>query len=80
MWEIAYVLDPDPNLNVLHRGIRGFDRKKSGTLLNPVEYSSATDQLFTNSFTQVETGILYVEYRFWTQFTTTWDDNVAIRR
>lgn len=80
MWEIAYVLDPDPAVNVLHRGIRGFDRKKSGTLLNPVEYSSATDPLFTGCFTPVETGILHVEYRFWTQFTTTWDDTVAIQR
>ncbi len=79
-WEVAYVMDPDPNVNILHRGIRGFDRRKSGTLLNPVEYSSATDQLFTNCFTQVETGILYVEFRFWTQFTTTWDDNVAIQK
>ena len=38
-WEIAYVLDPDPSKNVLYRGIRGFDRRKSGTLMNPVEYS-----------------------------------------
>jgi hypothetical protein len=79
-WEIAYVMDPDPGINALHRGIRGFDRRKSGTLLNPVEYSSATDQLFTSAFTQVETGILYVEFRFWTQFTTTWDDSVPIQK
>jgi hypothetical protein len=80
MWEVAYVLDPDPARNVLYRGIRGFDRRKSGTLQNPVEYSSATDQLFMNCFTQVETGILYVEFRYWTQFTTTWDDGIAITR
>lgn len=80
MWEIAYVLDPDPSVNVLHRGIRGFDRRKTETLLNPIEYSSSTDQLFKSCFTQVESGILYVDFRFWTQFTTTWDDNVAIHR
>ena len=79
MWEVAYVLDPDGDKNLLHRGIRGFDRKKTETLLNPVEYSSSTDVLW-KSFTQVESGILYVDYRFWTQFTTTWDDNVAIRK
>lgn len=73
-WEVAYVLDPDPAVNVLHRGIKGFDRRRSGTLLNPVDYSSSTDTLFSSAFTQVETGILYVDYRFWTQFTTTWDD------
>jgi hypothetical protein len=80
MWEIAYVMDPDSSINALHRGIRGFDRRKSGTLLNPVEYSSATDALFASSFTLVETGILYVDYKFWTQFTTTWDDSVAIQK
>jgi hypothetical protein len=80
MWEIAYVLDPDPDANLLHRGIRGFDRRKTDTLLNPVEYSSAGDPLWKSCFTQVESGILYVDYRFWTQFTTTWDESVAIHR
>jgi len=79
MWEVAYVLDPDPSKNILYRGIRGFDRRKTGTLLNPIEYSSATDSVFTNNFTPIEYGILYVGYKFWTQFTTTWDDTVAIR-
>jgi len=80
MWEVAYVMDHDSKRNVLHRGIRGFDRRNSGTLLNPVEYSSATDHLFMSNFTQVETGILYVEFKFWTQFTNTWDDRYPITR
>ncbi len=78
-WEVAYVLDPDPEKNILYRGIRGFDRRRTGTLLNPVEYSSVTDPLFTGSFTPVEYGILYVGYKFWTQFTTTWDERVPVR-
>jgi hypothetical protein len=79
MWEVAYVMDPDPNKNILYRGVRGFDRRKSGTLLNPIEYSSATDTLFTSAFTPVEFGVLHVGFKFWTQFTTTWDDSVPIR-
>ena len=79
-WEVAYVLDPDPEKNILHRGVRGFDRKKTGTLLHPIEYSSTTDQLFKDCFTPVETGILHVGFRFWTQFTTTWDDTVAVQK
>ena len=79
MWEVAYVLDPDPEKNILHRGTRGFDRRKSGTLMNPIEYSTATDPLFTSSFTAVEQGILHVGFKFWTQFTTTWDETVPIR-
>ncbi|HEV3029965.1 MAG TPA: prepilin-type N-terminal cleavage/methylation domain-containing protein [Planctomycetota bacterium] len=79
MWEVAYVLDPDPSKNILYRGIRGFDRQKSGSLLNPIEYSSRSDPVFTSNFTPVEYGILYVGYKFWTQFTTTWDETVEIR-
>jgi hypothetical protein len=79
LWEVAYVLDPNPEVNILHRGVRAFDRKKSGTLMNPVEYSSSSDTLFSTSFTRAEVGVLYVGFKFWTQFTTTWDDTVAIR-
>jgi hypothetical protein len=78
-WEIAYVLDPEPGKNILYRGVRGFDRRRTGTLLNPIEYSSVGDTVFRDNFTPVETGVLYVGYKFWTQFTTTWDDSVAIR-
>lgn len=76
-WEVAYVMDPDPAKAVLWRGARGFDRRKTGTLLRAVEYERATDAFFTAQppvFTPVETGVLYVGYDFWTQFTTTWDD------
>lgn len=74
LWEVAYVLDPDPANPVLWRGTRGFDRRKQGTLLRAVEYERNTDTLFTTCFTPVETGVLYLGYDFWTQFTTTWDD------
>lgn len=79
-WEIAYVMDPDPLKNNLYRGVRAFDRRKTGTLFNPIEYASATDDLFKSSFTQVESGILYVGFRFWTQYTTTWDESVPVRK
>jgi hypothetical protein len=73
-WEVAYVLDPDPAKAVLHRGTRGFDRRARGTLLRAVEYERPGDALFASCFTPVESGILYVGFDFWTQFTTTWDD------
>lgn len=73
-WEVAYVLDPDPGKAVLHRGTRPFDRRLTGTLLRAVEYERSSDTLFLSSFTPVETGVLYVGYDFWTQYTTTWDD------
>ena len=46
-WEVAYVLDPDPAKPVLWRGTRGFDRRKTGTLLRAVEYERGTETLFT---------------------------------
>lgn len=73
-WEVAYVLDPEPEKAVLYRGTRGFDRRLTGTLLRAVEYERSSDTLFQTCFTPVETGVLYVGYDFWTQFTTTWDD------
>jgi hypothetical protein len=79
-WEIAYVMHPDPERNELWRGVRRFTRSKTGTLLNPPDYQNETDALFSQCFSLVETGVLYVGYRFWTQFTTTWDDSVRIQK
>jgi hypothetical protein len=79
-WEVAYVMDPDPSKAILHRGTRGFDRRTSGTLLRAVEYERDSDSLFLNAFTIVETGVLYVGYDFWTQFTTTWDDAAPLQK
>lgn len=73
-WEVAYVMHPDKR-HELWRGVRSYDRKNSGTLLRPEE----SDKMF-KTFTQVESGILYVGYKFWTQFTTTWDDGAPVQR
>ncbi|HEX7900666.1 MAG TPA: hypothetical protein VF950_23080 [Planctomycetota bacterium] len=73
-WEVAYVMDPDPEKAILYRGARCYDRRMTGTLLRAVEYERSSDTLFTACFTPVETGVLYVGYDFWTQYTTTWDD------
>ncbi len=80
-WEVAYVMHPDPEKpEVLCRGVRPFARRKTGTLLNAVEYQNPTDALFEQSFAEVESGVLYLGYRFWTQYTTTWDEGVRIEK
>jgi hypothetical protein len=79
-WEIAYVMDPEPGGAVLWRGVRGFDRKGTGSLLRPPLHYSAADPGFTDRFARVESGVLWVGYKFWTQFTTTWDDAVGIQK
>lgn len=79
-WEVAYVMHPDPEKNELWRGVRRFTRSRTGTLLNAAEYQNESDALFGQCFSPVETGVLYVGYRFWTQFTTTWDDSARIQK
>lgn len=74
LYEVAYLSDPDPAKNVLWRGVRPFNRNLQSTLLSP----SAT--MFSDSFRPVEAGVLHVSYRFWTQFTTTWDEGARVQR
>jgi hypothetical protein len=77
-WEVAYVMDPDPTKATLWRGLRAFDRRTDGTLLRNADEVVSSD-LFTRYFRPVESGILFVGYKFWTQYTTTWDETVQIR-
>ena len=79
-WEVAWVMDPDPAKATLYRGIRSFDRQPGNNLLHPSEYDDPSRPLFQQCFKPVETGILHVGLRFWTQFTTTWDDAAPITR
>jgi hypothetical protein len=79
-FEVAYVMHPDPAKAQLCRGVRGFDRRTTGTLLKAVEYQNETDPLFEQCFQAVESGVLHVGYDFWTQFTTTWDDSAPLVR
>lgn len=80
-WEVAYVMDPDPERAVLWRGVRAFDRQPgASSLLRPPPHYDRTAGEFRSRFMPVESGVLWVGYRFWTQFTTTWDDSVPVRR
>ncbi len=79
-WEVAYVMDPDPSKNILWRGVRGYDRRSTGTLLRVAEYDQPSDPLFTSCFRPVETGVLHLEFRFWTQYTSTWDTDMKVQR
>lgn len=80
LWEVAYMMDPDPAKAVLHRGQRSFNRQVGNNLLHPIDYEDGARPLFKDNFRPVEDGILYVGFKFWTQFTTTWDETVPITR
>ncbi|HXX95151.1 MAG TPA: hypothetical protein VEN81_16125 [Planctomycetota bacterium] len=79
-WEVAYVMDPDPAKATLYRGVRIFDRQTTGTLLRATDWDDPTKPLFGQCFKPVESGILYVGFKFWTQYTTTWDETAPITK
>lgn len=80
-WEIAYVPDPEPERAVLWRAVRPFDRQPTAaSLLRPPPHYNRASDGFGSRFVPVESGVLWVGYRFWTQFTTTWDDAHPVRR
>ncbi len=76
LWEVAYAMDPDPGKNILWRAVRFFDREPGPSLLRTTGY----DRQMPEVFKPVEKGVLYVGFRFWTQYTTTWDEKIPIRQ
>jgi hypothetical protein len=80
LWEVAYLPDHDPAKNTLWRGIRYFDRGLGPSLLRPGDTNEPKDALFRTCFRPLETGVLHVGLRFWTQFTNTWDEKVPVQR
>src|SRR5258705_8911349 len=74
------MMDPDPSKAVLYRGGRSFDRRVGNNLLHPNGYEDPSQPLFQQCFKTMETGILYLGLKFWTQFTTTWDETAPITR
>jgi hypothetical protein len=79
LWEVAYVMHPDGKPE-FYRGVRGFDRQPNNNLLRPPLHYNSGDPGFQQRFGVVETGILYVGFKFWTQYTNTWDDTARLQR
>jgi hypothetical protein len=77
LWETAYVMDTDPEKkSVLWKAVRPFDRRAGATLLRTTGY----DRQLPDLFRPLEKGVLHIGFRFWTQYTTTWDDKAQIRQ
>ena len=71
-WEVSYVMDQDAASNTLYRGVRYFDRRRSGSLFDDRTVDSTTGKSFRRHFEVLDDGVLHLEFRFWTQFTNTW--------
>lgn len=77
LWEIAYVMDPAAEKSsILWRAVRPFDRRVGPTLLRTTGYDRQIPELFR----PLEKGVLHLGFRFWTQYTTSWDDRAQIRQ
>ncbi|MBI2931245.1 MAG: prepilin-type N-terminal cleavage/methylation domain-containing protein [Planctomycetes bacterium] len=72
LWEVAYVLDPDPQKPHLYRGVRFFDRAAKSSILQADLIASMSSPAFRRHFRALDTGVLWIGFRFWTPATTTW--------
>lgn len=74
LWEIAYLLDPEDKPPGLYRGVRYFNRATvDGSLLEAKTLEKTDAAAWNQSFTLFDPGVLWIEFRFWTQYTTSWD-------
>lgn len=65
LYEIVYMMDEDPKKTTLHRGIRFFDRDDRRTI-----FGNKIDKTILKP---IESGLLHIEYKFWSQSTPGWD-------
>ena len=77
-WEVAYVMDQDSATNTLYRGVRYFDRRWSGSIFDDRTVDRTTGKSFRRHFEVLDDGVLHLEFRFWTQFTNTWDSKKQV--
>ena len=74
LWEIAYLLDPEDKPPGLYRGVRYFNRATvDGSILEAKTLEKTDAAAWNQTFTLFDPGVLWIEYRFWTQYTTSWD-------
>ena len=81
LWEVAYLLDPEGKPRGLYRGVRFFDRNAiDATLLDQKAIEETKSPNWSRSFTLLDSGVLWVGYRFWTKYTTTWDTKHPVKQ
>ena len=80
LFEVCYVMDSDAGKDILWRGIRYFDRNTQQGSIFSRDIDDLTSLLWRNNFTKIGDGVLYVGYKFWTQYTNTWDTKYKIKK
>jgi hypothetical protein len=81
LWEVAYLLNPEGKPTGLYRGVRYFDRNSlDATLLDQKAIEETKTAAWGRTFTLLDSGVLWIGYRFWTKYTTTWDTQYPVRQ
>lgn len=75
LMEVAYVMDPDPKSNVLYRMVRS---PVGGETSLFVDKNIESAEAIRKRGTPVSSGVLFLGYHFWTQYTTTWKLETAL--
>jgi hypothetical protein len=81
LWEVAFVLNPENQPTGLYRGVRYFDRNAvDATLLEERAIENTKSAAWTRDFHMLDSGVLWIGYKFWTKYTSTWDTNYPVRQ
>lgn len=81
LWEVAYVLNPENKPTGLYRGVRYFDRNAlDATLLEEKTIEDTKSMAWGRAFNLIDSGVLWIGYRFWTKYTTTWDTQFPVKQ
>ena len=81
LWEVAYVLNPEGKPSGFYRGVRLFDRGSvDATLLEERTLEDSKSAAWARHFTLLDPGVLWIGYRFWTKYTTTWDPQYPVKQ
>jgi len=81
LWEVAYLLNPEGKPTGLYRGTRYFDRNAiDATLLEEKTLEDTKSQAWGRHFSLLDSGVLWIGYRFWTKYTTTWDTQYPVKQ
>ena len=72
LWEIAYLMGGPPEKLVPLRCVRYFDRRTGESLLNAQDIDDPSSRFVQTNAQVIDDGLLYLGFRYWTQYTTTW--------
>lgn len=78
LWEVAYLLDPPGQPKGLYRGLRPFTRGQT-SILDAQVIEAPTSPAWRDAFRLMDPGILWISWKFWTQYTTVWDEKVPLK-